>query len=63
MAQLVNRSPCAGAYTQGVHTKQTHAGCFDIEQAQECLTELYNLADMIVPGHDNLFVNPRIAGF
>ncbi len=38
-------------------------GCFDIEQAQECLTELYNLADMIVPGHDNLFVNPRIAGF
>ncbi|NNM88809.1 MAG: MBL fold metallo-hydrolase [Phycisphaerae bacterium] len=38
-------------------------GCFDIEQAQECLTELYNLADLIVPGHDNLFVNPRIAGF
>ena len=37
-------------------------GCFDIEQAQESLMELYNLADLIVPGHDNLFVNPRIAG-
>ena len=39
------------------------SGCSDIVQAQESLTELYNLADLIVPGHDNLFVNPRIAGF
>lgn len=38
------------------------SGCFDIKQAQESLMELYDLADLIVPGHDNLFVNPRIAG-
>ncbi len=38
------------------------SGCFDIEQAQESLMELYQLADLIVPGHDNVFVNPRIAG-
>ncbi len=39
------------------------SGCFDLNQAQESLMELYNLADLIVPGHDNIFVNPRTAGF
>ena len=32
---------------------------FDINQAKESLTEVYEIADIIVPGHDNVFVNPR----
>ncbi len=34
----------------------------DIEAAQESLREVYEIADQIVPGHDNLFLNPRIQG-
>ena len=35
---------------------------YDIEGAQESLREVYEIADLIIPGHDNLFVNPRSAG-
>jgi glyoxylase-like metal-dependent hydrolase (beta-lactamase superfamily II) len=35
---------------------------YDIEAAQESMREIYEIADLIVPGHDNLFVNPRAAG-
>jgi len=35
---------------------------YDIEGAQESLREEYEIADLIIPGHDNLFVNPRSAG-
>jgi glyoxylase-like metal-dependent hydrolase (beta-lactamase superfamily II) len=35
---------------------------YDIEQAQESMREVYEIADLIIPGHDNLFVNPRSAG-
>jgi glyoxylase-like metal-dependent hydrolase (beta-lactamase superfamily II) len=35
---------------------------YDIQTAQESLQEVYEIADVIVPGHDNLFVNPRIHG-
>ena len=35
---------------------------FDIAAAQESLREVYEIADAIVPGHDNLFVNPRMSG-
>lgn len=35
---------------------------YDIEGAQESMREVYELADVIVPGHDNVFVNPRGAG-
>ena len=35
---------------------------YDIKQAQEALAEVYEIADMIVPGHDNVFVNPRASG-
>jgi len=35
---------------------------YDIEAAQESLREVYEIADLIIPGHDNLFVNPRSAG-
>jgi len=34
----------------------------NIKAAQESLAEAYEIADLIVPGHDNLFVNPRIQG-
>jgi glyoxylase-like metal-dependent hydrolase (beta-lactamase superfamily II) len=35
---------------------------WDIKQAQESLQEVYDIADLIIPGHDNLFVNPRTSG-
>lgn len=34
----------------------------DIQAAQESLAEAYEIADLIVPGHDNLFLNPRSMG-
>jgi len=36
--------------------------CYDLDAAQESLREVYEIADLIVPGHDNLFVNPRTQG-
>jgi glyoxylase-like metal-dependent hydrolase (beta-lactamase superfamily II) len=35
---------------------------YDIEVAGESMREVYEIADIIVPGHDNLFANPRSAG-
>jgi hypothetical protein len=35
---------------------------YDINAAQESMREVYEIADVIVPGHDNLFPNPRVAG-
>jgi glyoxylase-like metal-dependent hydrolase (beta-lactamase superfamily II) len=35
---------------------------YDIKRAQESLQEVYDIADLIIPGHDNLFVNPRSSG-
>jgi glyoxylase-like metal-dependent hydrolase (beta-lactamase superfamily II) len=34
----------------------------DIKAAQESMAEVYEIADLIVPGHDNIFVNPRGQG-
>ena len=34
----------------------------DIKAAQESMSEVYEIADLIVPGHDNVFANPRHAG-
>lgn len=34
----------------------------DIPQAQESLKEAYEIADLIVPGFDNVFLNPRSQG-
>jgi len=34
----------------------------DIPAAQESLQEVYEIADLIVPGHDNIFMNPRSQG-
>jgi len=51
--------PSAGHFAAG----QVFPDCFDLHQAQESLVELYEIADLIIPGHDNIFVNPRSAGF
>lgn len=33
-----------------------------LEQAKESLTEVYEIADVIIPGYDNTFANPRNVG-
>ena len=35
---------------------------YDLKAAKESLQEVYDIADVIVPGHDNVFLNPRSAG-
>ena len=35
---------------------------WDIKAAQESLREVYEIADLIIPGHDNVFQNPRTSG-
>lgn len=35
---------------------------YDIQAAQESLQEVYEISDLIIPGHDNLFLNPRTHG-
>ena len=35
---------------------------FDIPAAQDAMREVYEIADLIIPGHDNLFANPRASG-
>jgi glyoxylase-like metal-dependent hydrolase (beta-lactamase superfamily II) len=34
----------------------------NLQAAKESLQEVYDIADTIVPGHDNVFQNPRTAG-
>lgn len=34
----------------------------NVSAAQESLQEVYEIADLIVPGHDNIFLNPRMHG-
>ncbi len=41
---------------------QVLPGASDIKQSQESFAEVYEIADLIVPGHDNLFLNPRMQG-
>ena len=38
---------------------QVFPDCFDVHQAKESLAEVYELADVIIPGHDNVFLNLR----
>src|SRR5688572_14523796 len=35
---------------------------YDIRAAQDAMREVYEIADQIVPGHDNVFINPRAMG-
>jgi glyoxylase-like metal-dependent hydrolase (beta-lactamase superfamily II) len=41
---------------------QTLPDAYDLKQAGEAMREVYEIADVIVPGHDNLFLNPRSSG-
>jgi glyoxylase-like metal-dependent hydrolase (beta-lactamase superfamily II) len=41
---------------------QTLPDAWDIPRAHESLAEAYEIADLIVPGHDNIFLNPRTQG-
>ncbi len=47
--------PTQGHFEAG----QVFSECYDIQQAKESLAEVYEIADIIIPGHDNMFVNPR----
>jgi glyoxylase-like metal-dependent hydrolase (beta-lactamase superfamily II) len=47
--------PTAGHFYAG----RVFEDCFDLEKAKESLSEMYEISDIIVPGHDNLFVTPR----
>jgi hypothetical protein len=33
-----------------------------VKASQEAMAEVYEIADLIVPGHDNIFPNPRSQG-
>ena len=50
------------AYHRDFLAGQVFPDCFDLAKAKESLMDLYELADVIVPGHDNLFIAPRAAG-
>jgi len=41
---------------------QALADAQDIHAAQESMREVYEIADLIIPGHDNVFLNPRAYG-
>jgi glyoxylase-like metal-dependent hydrolase (beta-lactamase superfamily II) len=41
---------------------QIHESAADIPAAQESLQEIYEIADLIIPAHDNIFMNPRAQG-
>ncbi len=47
--------PTAGHFAAG----QVFQECWDVERAKDSLMEMYEIADLIVPGHDNIFVAPR----
>ena len=38
---------------------QVWEGCADAEAAMDSLSDLLEVADVIVPGHDNLTLSPR----
>ena len=41
---------------------QVFPDCWDLELAKQSLTEMYEIADLVIPGHDNLFLVPRASG-
>ena len=50
--------PTAGHFAAG----QVFPDCWDLAKAKDSLMEMYEIADLIVPGHDNIFVTPRAGG-
>lgn len=49
----------AAVTAEHVRRGQVWAGCVDREAAMGSLRDLLELADVIVPGHDNVFFSPR----
>lgn len=41
---------------------QALPGSANVAQVGESMREVYEIADLVVPGHDNIFVNPRMQG-
>lgn len=48
----------AVATVEHLERGRVQRGSYDVEQAQESLTEALEIADVIVPGHDNVVLNP-----
>lgn len=48
----------AVATVEHLERGQVLRGAFDIEAAQESLVEVLEIADVVVPGHDNVILNP-----
>jgi len=48
----------AVATSEHLQSGRVLRGCFDTELARQSLTEAIEIADVIVPGHDNLVLNP-----
>jgi glyoxylase-like metal-dependent hydrolase (beta-lactamase superfamily II) len=50
----------ADAVATAEHLEQGRVlrGCYDTQQAQDSFTEAVEIADIIIPGHDNLILNP-----
>ena len=48
----------AVATVEHLERGQVLRNAFDITQAQESLVEAFELADVIIPGHDNVVINP-----
>lgn len=53
----------AAPTTEHIEHGRVLKGAFDIEQAQASLKEILEVADEIVPGHDNAIVNPMRGPF
>ena len=53
----------AAASVEHIEHGRVLKGCFDTEQAQASLKEIIEVADEIVPGHDNAVVNPMRGPF
>ena len=49
----------AAATAQHVRAAQGWKGCFDTAAALAALTDMIELADVIIPGHDNVMFTPR----
>ena len=47
--------PTRGHFLAG----QVFGDCWDVEKAKESLQEIMEVADVIIPGHDNMFLAPR----
>ena len=52
----------AVATSEHLEHGQVQRGCFDAAQAKESLVEAIEIADVLIPGHDNLLLNPTRRG-